>query len=334
MPISISIIIPIYNVAPYITACLQSVMAQTYQGTLECILVDDCGTDNSVEIAERLIGSYKGPIRFRILHHDHNRGLSAARNSGIRASAGDYLFFLDSDDELTANGIQKLAEPIGVRKFDIVVGNMDVIGDNKLAAFLKMKLNNDEQLAPPHIFQTYRYKWNMMAQGKLYRREFLTANGLMFKEGLIHEDELWSFQIACLAKSLFAVSISTYIYKIRPLSITTEETDRRKQTMMQIVVHEMQSFARLHHLHNDNHVHRFIQNIIISMLRPFKGEVKGFVESYIQYRKGLHLSWHDCLIMNGWNIKNQIRDFHYMMPPILGAFWFRFLYVIIRKRNK
>ena len=74
----ISIIIPVYNVEPYISDCLQSVMRQTYKGEIECILVDDCGTDKSVEIAEKRIAEYDGPIEFKVLHHDHNRGLSAA----------------------------------------------------------------------------------------------------------------------------------------------------------------------------------------------------------------------------------------------------------------
>ena len=74
-PPKISIIIPIYNVEEYITECLQSVMRQTYKGHIECILVDDCGKDNSISVAEHLIADYKGQIEFRILHHERNRGL-------------------------------------------------------------------------------------------------------------------------------------------------------------------------------------------------------------------------------------------------------------------
>ena len=65
----LSIIIPVYQVAPYIEDCLRSVMRQTYQGAMECLIVDDCGTDDSIAIAERVIASYDGPIVFQILHH-------------------------------------------------------------------------------------------------------------------------------------------------------------------------------------------------------------------------------------------------------------------------
>ena len=97
----ISVIIPVYNVAPYIAACLQSVMRQTAQAALECILVDDCGPDNSMEVVNETLKSYNGPVDFKIVRHTQNRGLSAARNTGMAAATGDYIYFLDSDDEIT-----------------------------------------------------------------------------------------------------------------------------------------------------------------------------------------------------------------------------------------
>lgn len=97
----LSIVIPVFNVAPYIADCLRSVMRQTYTGSMECLIVDDCGTDDSIAIAKQMIADYKGPIRFQILHHEWNRGLSAARNTGTEAATGEYLYYLDSDDEIT-----------------------------------------------------------------------------------------------------------------------------------------------------------------------------------------------------------------------------------------
>ena len=104
----VSIIIPVYNVAPYIGDCLRSVMRQSYKGDVECILVDDCGLDESIVIAEQMIAEYDGPIQFKILHHDHNRGLSAARNTGTLQAKGDWIYYLDSDDEITEDCIEKM----------------------------------------------------------------------------------------------------------------------------------------------------------------------------------------------------------------------------------
>ena len=121
-----SIIIPIYNVAPYIECCLDSVARQTMTEDVECVLVDDCGTDDSMEIAERYVLNYQGPIRFRIVRHKKNRGLSAARNSGISHATGEYVFFLDSDDRLTpgcmAGFLNIIADHPGV---DLIQGLID-----------------------------------------------------------------------------------------------------------------------------------------------------------------------------------------------------------------
>ena len=105
----VSIIIPVYKVEPYIERCVQSVMAQTYTD-IECILVDDCSPDQSIAICERMLIEYHGPITFQILHHEQNRGLSAARNTGTNAANSDYIFYLDSDDEITHDCISLLVK--------------------------------------------------------------------------------------------------------------------------------------------------------------------------------------------------------------------------------
>ena len=91
----VSVIIPVYQVSDYIERCLNSVMSQTYKN-IECVLVDDVTKDDSVEKCERLIESYHGSMQFKILHHEVNRGLSAARNTGTDAATGEYIYFLDS----------------------------------------------------------------------------------------------------------------------------------------------------------------------------------------------------------------------------------------------
>ena len=132
----ISIIIPVYNVAEYITECLQSVMRQTYKGEIECILVDDCGTDNSIAVAEKLLADYKGAISFRILRHAHNRGLSAARNTGTDAATSDYIYYLDSDDYISDDCLEVLAEPLKSREYDMVVGDLKMFGEPRPIIFL------------------------------------------------------------------------------------------------------------------------------------------------------------------------------------------------------
>ena len=104
----ISIIIPIYKVEPYIVRCIDSVLNQTYR-ELEVILVDDCSPDKSMTMARDYIeqSSLSKDLQFIYLRHEKNKGLSAARNTGINSATGKYVFFLDSDDEITPDCLEK-----------------------------------------------------------------------------------------------------------------------------------------------------------------------------------------------------------------------------------
>lgn len=126
--IRVSIIIPVYNVSDYIEMCISSVMRQTYPH-IECVIVDDASPDDSIEKCQRLIANYLGPISFLILHHDHNRGVSAARNTGTDAAKGDFIFYLDSDDEIAPYCIEKLVEPLMTDcTIEMVQGNIIKMG--------------------------------------------------------------------------------------------------------------------------------------------------------------------------------------------------------------
>ena len=117
----VSIIIPVYNVAPYVEECIQSVLRQDYKN-LEIIIIDDCGTDNSMELVEELVKNSSRDIV--ILKHDYNKGLSAARNTGIRRATGDYIFFLDSDDFIESYCISVLVKAAKIYiNVDMVYGS-------------------------------------------------------------------------------------------------------------------------------------------------------------------------------------------------------------------
>ena len=127
--LKVSIVIPVYRVSAYVERCLCSVMNQTYS-VYECIIVDDSTDDDSIEKCERMLSSYKGAIRFVILHHEKNRGLSAARNTGLKAATGEYIFFLDSDDELPSDCIATLTEPVLANpSIEMVQGNFALYSD-------------------------------------------------------------------------------------------------------------------------------------------------------------------------------------------------------------
>lgn len=229
---TVSIIIPVYNVADYIERCIRSVMNQTYSD-IECIIVDDASPDDSIAIAERHIAEYAGPIRFHILHHKYNRGLSVARNTGIDAAMGDYIFFLDSDDEITPDCIEKLTKPIledaiieMVQGCHVGISNSkEGIPSEHLVLTRQEELTTQEAARDFYYARSdrYMYSWN-----KLIQRAFILDNQLHFKEGLLWEDLLWLFLVVKHLNHLFIVPDVTYRYYKRPNSITTSFGKKEK----------------------------------------------------------------------------------------------------------
>lgn len=210
----VSIIIPVYNVSEYIERCLNSVIAQTYTD-LECIIVDDCTPDDSIEKCERLITQYNGLIEFRILHHEHNRGLSAARNTGTEAARGEYIYYLDSDDEITPNCIEVLEKETEKHpEVEVVQGGSTAIPYNKWYDLSYYK-------HPCYIESNDWIRYNFFKCGeifpvtawnKLIRKECLTNNHISFKEGLIHEDELWTLNLVKVISRISIVGEYTYLH--------------------------------------------------------------------------------------------------------------------------
>lgn len=318
----VSIIIPVYNVEPYVERCLQSVMAQTYKGPLECILVDDCGKDRSMDVAVEYINRNVNDnhnIEFVFLHHERNRGLSAARNTGMTAATGDYLFFLDSDDEISDDCIEKLASPLTEERYDLVVGNIDTIGNDSLGKLLNLKLNDGEVLKGKMIMDAYRCNWNMIVPNKLYRTAFIREHGLQFKEGLVHEDELWSFQVACLAQSLKAVNRKTYIYYIRENSITISvNAKQRKREALKNIVAEMRNFLIERHIFSAS-AYRLVQYFSWRILKSTLNNRSQFIQDYCQLRQITHFPLSYRIKAKGLHLRAQLNNLYYIMPSKTAA---------------
>ena len=340
----ISVIIPVYNVAPYIAACLQSVMRQTAQAALECILVDDCGPDNSMEVVSETLKSYKGPVDFKIVRHTQNRGLSAARNTGLAAATGDYIYFLDSDDEITPDCIERLSAPLQKESFDLTIGECRIEGGSLPGVALQ--LPEGTVLRDREILHAYRLQqWYMMSVNKLYRTAFLRSNALQFKEGILHEDELWSFQIASLATSLAVITHETYIYKLRQGSITTNTVSPKSLSSLNTILAEMTLFTHTHALHRNPDAHNIIRNFQIAVLyrasgshwgqaplcevdRPHNGacpQCEPLPQIYAQQRQSMQGSYLDCLRLNGLDLKKQLRDLHLLLPLPLAIPYLKLL---------
>ena len=141
------------------------------------------------------------------------------------AAKGDYVYFLDSDDDITEDCIERLVAPVMNDGIDIVVGNYRVVGGEAHSPLL---LDSGLLDSSKEVLASYAAgKWYVMAWNKLCRRDFLIDNNLFFREGLIHEDVLWTFQVACKAQSLYVCNDVTYNYNVRGASIMTSMSIER-----------------------------------------------------------------------------------------------------------
>ena len=222
--ITLSLIIPVYRVAPYVERCLKTVMSQTYDH-FECILVDDASPDDSIARCERMIADYEGNIQFRILHHEQNQGLSAARNTGIDAATGDYILFIDSDDMITDDCVEKLMAPVMADpSIEMVYAAYMKFADNgqmhQPKIFARERAEYKTQREVRDYFLDHRRLFVNAAWNKLTSRDFINRHGLRFREGQLWEDALWTFfEMKHLSHLVFIPDV-TYFYYQRPDSIT------------------------------------------------------------------------------------------------------------------
>lgn len=236
-----SIIIPIYNVEPYILECLESVANQTIADKLECILVDDCGTDNSVSVAESFLKSYSGGIHFELLHHQKNGGLSAARNTGVHAAHGEYLYFLDSDDMIIPRCMEILVEIADRHHADVVIGSY-ATDDNRMSQF--DKIDYPECVSDKGKVKRMMLDYEVIpvtAANRLIRRELMVKNNLYFKEGIIHEDNYWTFFLAKHVERMAICKEKVYYYRSTPGSITNKVNVEKETLAFHTMIEDFSS---------------------------------------------------------------------------------------------
>jgi len=224
----VSIIIPVYCVVSYIEDCLRSVINQTYSD-FELILIDDCGKDGSVEIAERVLSQEYTDEKYEIVRHNKNRGLSAARNTGLSVAKGEYVFFLDSDDTISPDCLELLVKKAEESRADVTIGNINVVGD---ASYIpKLNILNSNYISKYGILDSnetvllsyFHQEYYVMAWNKLIRKSFLLDNEIYFVEGLVHEDNPWTFHVSCAAQKIAFVEAETYNYLVRDNSLQTSK---------------------------------------------------------------------------------------------------------------
>lgn len=207
----ITLVIPMYNVERYISLCLDSVRAQTL-ANIEAICVDDGSTDETARIAEQhavLDG------RIKVIRKE-NGGVSSARNAGIRAAAGTFVMFVDSDDCLEPQACERVLELFRSRTTDVVVYGTHVVPATAEDDWFRRRLAPRdvyyEAFEPAVLFKecSHPYPWHAAV-----RRAFLIENDLLFDETVLYgEDEVFHFEMYPLARGVLFTSEKLYRYRV------------------------------------------------------------------------------------------------------------------------
>jgi glycosyltransferase involved in cell wall biosynthesis len=280
----ISIIIPVYNVEKYLRQCLDSVLNQEADD-YEVICINDGSTDGSGEILHEYSENYD---KIKVVQQE-NKGLSAARNAGMKTACGEYIFFLDSDDWLMPNALEVLKNEANVN--DIICfngrryfedGSLEVpdegITESNLSGW---DYYNKYALKP----RKFHFVCTVL---RIYRRDFLLQYQLFFEEGIYHEDNLFT-PIACYyAKSVKVIPDILYVYRIRANSITQNFDSKRILDIVKVANKLAEFFIPINNLDKTT-VYREIAG------EYFKGFMPEEIKKYGNHDQALKklINWDD-----------------------------------------
>lgn len=229
---TVSVIIPVYNVEPYLNRCVDSVLNQTMKD-MEVILVDDGSPDNCANICDEYAEKHNEVV---VIHKD-NGGLASARNAGMKIATGKYIFFLDSDDWVDSNTLKDLVDIAEKYKVDFVRFRPMYAGwpdkeDGSLCDFgtedgMKEGVYEKKQIIReiyPRLFATPNLTLGVIvaAWRSLYNRDFLVNNSITFYDDVKYsEDTIFSANVVIAAKKFYYVDGPKYYhYYFNPTSIT------------------------------------------------------------------------------------------------------------------
>ena len=243
MSYDVSVIIPLYNARDLVKFTVDSILNQTLTN-IEVLIIDDCSKDGSLEFCRELYGS---DDRVKLIQQPRNTGPGAARNTGIRTAHGEYIVFVDSDDEILPDMLSKMLDI--AKKY-----NADIVHDTKyLIPFLDEEGNLPLQMVDDNVrlfpvsgnasgegyneitrltddldsrfeeWKKRRISWNVFT--KMFRRDFLVDNDIRFSDvNIFAEDMVFCFECLFKAENYVIVPEENYVYRINATSTSRGKT--------------------------------------------------------------------------------------------------------------
>ncbi len=238
----VSVVVPVYNAEAYLEACAESVFAQTYR-ELELIFVDDGSADGSGDLCDRFAGL---DPRVRVFHKE-NGGASSARNVGLRAAAGDYVYFLDADDRIAPTLLEKLVASAEETGAELVFFDAVAV-DDATGARSEKNYSHKEAYAPD---AGSRMMEKLVANGDFHmgvwqfltKKSFLDREKLSFIEGIVYEDILFACQAYCLAERVSYVPEFLYERLYHAGSVMTAKKTPKYYRSAETVYYAVRDFS-------------------------------------------------------------------------------------------
>lgn len=223
----ISIIIPVYNVAPYLRQCLDSVLRDNAIDGMQVVCVDDGSTDGSAAILAEYAERY---AQIEVVRQA-NSGLSVARNTGMARASGRYVYFLDSDDYLYPDVLRKMVE--FMERNDLQAGCFNVLKDGKDPYYPKtthIDMPCTGELFAAQFRKQCHYSYVAPVWMYLYSRAFLQEQHLAFKPSILHEDEEFTPRVLFAAERIALLNISVQHHRVQREGAITAHTTLKHLT--------------------------------------------------------------------------------------------------------
>lgn len=313
MSCKVSVIVPVYGVEKFIERCVRSLFNQTLE-EVEFIFVDDATPDSSMDIVERLEGEFPGR-NVRIFSHEINRGLPAARNTGLREAQGEYIFHCDSDDYVEPIMLEEMYRKAEETNADIVWCDMFLNYSNE-ERYLKQPCYRTPSEALTGILSgVMKYNvWN-----KLVRRSLYENTGIRFPEGFGMGEDMTVIKLMAKSKSIAYIPKGYYHYvKYNSVAFSNTYSDRH--------------LSELHH--NVEDICRFLKNnsdITDEILAWFLLEVK--FPFLVSGQKRLHDVWRKWFTKaNRYAGRNSQMGSRRKLLQVMAAanqWWFVNLYYVV-----
>lgn len=254
----ISIIIPVYNVALFLRQCIQSIISQ--EGNIEVILADDGSPDESPSICDEYA---QKDNRIHVIHKQ-NGGVSSARNAGLDAAQGEWIWFVDGDDYIAENVLKRIYQEIQKHPHaDLIQMGMNYLYDDNRLVTQRIELI-DNLKKNKFLLQHITYHNHRL----LFKREIIKKNQLRFTQGLrVAEDQEFQLKYMMLCKTPIQIPISAYIYRQREGSATHDSnTSIRIVNNTFVVLENLNQFINDKQIPAEEWLHNRIQIMIRSLL--------------------------------------------------------------------